>query len=341
MKRVNKIQLLFTIFFSILFVNFSQSQIPPKNDLEDLNLLGEVKSLQQNKFELSSKSGELKKGRIIEDNDSNIHLVFDKVGNIIEKKSRNYKYPNGFEKFSYEYDSRGNKIEKIFYTPDGNLNTKYSYKYNVNGNIIEMSISFPEGRLGNKYAYKYDRKSNLIEYNDYLGKKLNQKTIFIYDENGNEVEEAIYDSKDNLKNKWTKKYDAKGNLVESIHYFANGKIDSKTIYKNDTKNNVIEEIITDSNNSLLSEEYSKYDIDGNKIEVKMNVPSYGGMKVKTVYKYDNRGNIVEQINNSSMGGKKKRGINKFEYDKNNNWIKTIYFDRNKPFGMIERIIEYY
>lgn len=341
MKKVNKIQLLFTVFSFLLFINFSQSQIPPKNDLEDLELIGKVKSLIQNEYEVSLKSGELIKGEIINDNGSNFHLVFDEFGNKIQEISRNSKYLNGFEKFTYEYDSKGNKIEKIYYTPDGSFNTKYSYKYDDNGNIIEMSDSFSEGYLGNKYTYKYDEKENLVEYNDYLGRKLDEKYIFEYDENGNEIEENWYNSNGNLVKKWIKKYDDKGNIIENIFYYSEGKIDSRTIYKYDTNNNILEEIITDSNNNILSEEYNKYDNNGRIIEVKMNVPSYGDMKVKTLYKYDDKGNLIEQINNSSMGGRITKGKKKFEYDKNNNWVKTIFFSGNKPLGLIERIIEYY
>lgn len=341
MKKVNKILLLFTVFSFLLFSNFSQWQIPPKNDLEDLELIGKVKSLIQNKYELSLKSGELIKGEIINDNDSNIHLVFDEFGNKTQEISRNSKYSNGFEKYTYEYDSKGNKIKKKFYTPDGNLNTIYSYKYDDNNNIIEESISFPNGHLGNKYTYKYDKNGNLIEYKNHLGNTFNRVTIFLYDENGNLIEETLNDPDGNLINKWTKEYDEKGKLIKSVYYYSSGKIDNKKVYKYDTNNNLTEEIITDSNNNVLGEEYHKYDENGRKIEVKMNLPSYGGMKVKSFYKYDDKGNLIEQIDNTSMGFEKKKITTKFEYDEYKNWIKTTYFKKNKPYGIIERSIEYY
>lgn len=341
MKKVSKIHLFFTSLFFLFILNSSHSQIPPKNDLEDLKLIGMVKSLKQNKYKLSSKSGELIKGSIINDNDSNIHFVFDEFGNKTQEVSRNSKYSNGFEKYSYEYDSRGNKITKKFYTPDGNLNTIYSYKYDDNNNIIEESISFPDGHLGNKYTYKYDKKENLIEYKNHLGNIFNRITIFLYNEKGNLIEESIKDSEGNLISKWTKEYDENGKIIKSVYYYSSGKIDNIKVYKYNTLNKVTEEIITDSDNNLLSEEYNQYDKNGRKIEVKMNIPSYGGMKVKSFYKYDDKGNIIEQIDNTSMGFEKKKIITKYEYDENNNWIKTIYFDRNKPYGMIERTIEYY
>lgn len=105
---------------------------------------------------------------------------------------------------------------------------------------------------------------------------------------------------------------------------------------------MIEKISRDSDGILVSEEYNKYDKNGNLIEEKINSPAiYGGVKIKTVYKYNNKGNIIEKIKSTSMGNQKNEDKIKYEYDKNNNWIKTIIFQGKKPLGMIERVIEYY
>lgn len=63
MKTINKIQFLLTIFSALLIVNFSFSQIPLKNDIEEMKLYGNVKSIILNTYELSFKNGLLQKGK--------------------------------------------------------------------------------------------------------------------------------------------------------------------------------------------------------------------------------------------------------------------------------------
>ena len=353
MKKVNTITFLLTILSLLLSVNFIQSQIPPKNDLEewglnweDATLKGQIKSINQDKYELSSKKNQKTKGRIIEDKESNDFVKYDKNGNIIEEKLG---INSDLIKYTYQYDERGNKIEKNRFTPDGKLNMKYIYEYDNEGKLVEFSDLFPDGKLANKYTYKYDERSNLIEYTDYLGASLDERDVYKYDTNGNEIETIYFDSKGSLKCKWEKSYDKKGNLTEEMFYLSNGELDYKTINKYDAIGNLIEDSSRDSKGKLLLKEIIKYDNLGNKVEVNITIPtkfeidrmSTGKMKVKTTFIYDDKGNVLEETTVTTKDFKKFKLNKKYEYDKNNNWIKRIIYLDKKPMSITERKIEYY
>jgi len=351
MKRVNKIRLLFTIFFFLLFVNFSFSQIPPKNDIEEMNLKGKVKSLKTNTYEVIKIKGEIHKGKIIVDYESSQYFLFDIEGNILEKSSYKYELDGSIDKYSYKYDDNGNKTEEnqYFYndTTEWKLSKKHIYKYDNKGNLIEEGDYFSgsiNSNITNKFTYKYDDKGNMIEQ-CYTHGYFKEIYTYVYDDKGNMIEENLYNysgSDDKVySTKQIYKYDNQGNKIEE-QFFQNKKVIYKSILKYDVNDNMIESISRDSDGILVGEEYNKYDNNGNLIEEKSNSPTmYGGVESKIIYTYNDKGNVIEKIKSSSMRNQKKEDKIKFEYDKNNNWIKTIFFDRNKPFGMIERIIEYY
>jgi hypothetical protein len=82
----------------------------------------------------------------------------------------------------------------------------------------------------------------------------------------------------------------------------------------DSNGHIIEHIIYNSDRSLNHKYISLYDDKGYEIE-DSNYKSDGSLDCKTTYKYD--------------------------YDKNNNWIRKIKFVNGKAKYITERVIEYY
>lgn len=64
-----------------------------------------------------------------------------------------------YNKFTYMYDDKGNKIQSNKYSSDGSLSLlfcKITYKYDENGNEIESNLYHSGDILDSKYTYKYD-----------------------------------------------------------------------------------------------------------------------------------------------------------------------------------------
>ncbi len=197
-----------------------------------------------------------------------------------------------------KFDESGNIIEENHYHIDGNLSDKSTFRYDDSGNQIETNSYNSDGDLEGKGSFKYDQKGNRIEGNYYnSGGSLFLKAIYNFDDMGNQIGENRYSS--------------------------DGSLISKEIYKYDTQNNKIEtndyDIIDDSITCKIT---SKYNEKGNLIEMnRINTDVLSFLNEKNIYKYDDRGRMLEQNSYKEEGPV----TYKFEYDFKNNWIKKIHY----------------
>ena len=89
--------------------------------------------------------------------------------------------------------------------------------------------------------YYFNDAGDVIEEAGYNSDgSLSYKWIYKYDSSGNKIEEAWYDSDGSLFVKYIYKYDSTGNMIESAVYESDGSLGSKWIYKHDSSGNVIE-----------------------------------------------------------------------------------------------------
>ena len=275
------------------------------------------------------------------------------------------------EKYS-RYDELGNLIEEIDYNEDGSLLSRNIYKYDLNRNIIE-NTSYNNEDFWLNEIYIYNDKDSLIEdsYCSEDGKvlrtqKLNEKEnrieAFSYNENGKPkiietttlnkngdlIEDIAYNDNDTIISKITIQYDEKGNDIgqfyklsgivhvnTTIHnvYDNNGNITKKTtydklhldstiiIFKYDDKNHMIEEF---SNYDSIKTTY-KYDEIGNIIE-RTEYNSKGKINYKEAYKFDNNGKKIESLIHSYDSQYVQH--RKFIYDNNGNIIEFIQLRKN-------------
>lgn len=106
------------------------------------------------------------------------------------------------------YDEAGNKSEESWFYEDGTLSRKYTYKYSQ------------DGRLSEQLIFKYAEDGALEE-----------KRISLCDEEGNVVETLCLDGEDQLLEGPTRyKYDEQGNEIEVAFYNSNGTLYSLTSY---------------------------------------------------------------------------------------------------------------
>ena len=94
----------------------------------------------------------------------------------------------------------------------------------------------------------------------------NCNKYYFFNEAGDVIEEALYNSYGSLREKEIYKYDASRNMIESVWYNSDGSLRYKTIYKYDSAGNMIEAASYGSDGSLCEKIIYKYDSSGNIIE---------------------------------------------------------------------------
>jgi len=317
------------IFFPLfVFLSFQHTnnlqESSRKSDLEGNGLKGRIKQVKENVYKAEDKLGVIVQGEKLSSPLSQNYIAkYDSRGNTIEwlqddrvnDNERNHK-------FTYQYDEQGNKLERKGYKFDGTLDAKWTYKYDKKGILLEENIYSPEGVLQITTKSTYNENGNKIEESSvYSNGSLNNKELFKYDEKGNLIElnrNSPWDSL-NFKGAYCCKvyhytYDDKSIKTSGTGYDSKGNI--SFISKFDSRKNLIE-----------SNSYNK--VDNKNIEY------------KTVYKYDDKRNVVEEKYDSSDGSFQGRIFFKYDYDKQNNWIKKIELESDIPKSITIREITYF
>lgn len=216
---------------------------------------------------------------------------YDNYGNMICYETA-YNYSG--DRYTYTYDSDGNKTSEISY--------RFNCFYDKDGNINYANVEFEEKSL-------YDSNGNEIYHEDADGNWIK----YTYDDNGNKIynessngnwKKYIYDNKGQLtytedsRGSWEKyTYDADGNIILQENVYGGWEK-----YTYDDNGN---EIFYETSDGIWKK--YKYDEKGQKTYWEYS----SGLWNKNVY--DDKGNIVFQENNEGKWGK-------YTYDDNNNMI---------------------
>jgi len=134
-------------------------------------------------------------------------------------------------------------------SPNGGL--KDVYLFNEAGNITgQLSVYKDDDREFTKLVNTYDKSGRKISAETYREGKLEKKTIFNYDDTGNNTQELEYNAAGKMVSEITKKYDAQGNLLELFGKPAapegsdrrpfQENLDYREFYKYDEYGNIIE-----------------------------------------------------------------------------------------------------
>jgi hypothetical protein len=91
---------------------------------------------------------------------------------------------------------------------------------------------------------------------------------------------------------------------------------------------------------LDSKRTYKYDDKGNKIE-ENSYKTDGSLNYRWTYKYDNKGNKIERNTYNSDGSLGDKTTYKYEFDKQGNWSKRIEVKDEMAKYILERQYEYY
>jgi hypothetical protein len=233
---------------------------------------------------------------------------------------------NDLEKLKLEKDIKSiiikefDALEKFGEIVEGNHQTPDAViKFNENGNILELKdcMLFEENfnnslrlQTSSITKYLYDGLS-LKEKNEYdKNGGLFQKWKYTTDTKGNILKEISYNKLGVENYRYVNKYDKLNNLIESIRYYPNSTKQDKFQYGSNVNDK--SEELTNGSDEILSK--IKHD-DG------------------TFHIY--KKGLLIQFNNT---------VNdytyKYSFDDNNNWIKRIEFENDKPIKITKREIEY-
>lgn len=266
----------------------------------------------------------------------------------------------------YKYDHLNNLLGSCSYYTDGRLSDSSIHEVDKMGNRTFWKI-FKGGTVPVwEYVREYDNVGNLLETNDFHNGKLELRHTYRYDDNSRCIKESDYDPYGRLKWEENTKYDAKGLKTESIDFNTVTGVETRFYYKYNEKGLPIEEYeYTGENTKKFKKKLTNYDADGNVIELKQysengillyegRFDKYGNHladvaynedgslhdKITAEYKYDSRGNEIEEALHYTDGSGA-ISIGKYEYDQKNNWIRKTVFEDGEATRLIEREITYY
>jgi len=223
-------------YFLILILSTSCSkEYVRKTDLEVMNLNGKVKSIMISQYKASSIGGVIKKEKV--DNSGNSvsidnQFFFNKKG--MKTEQREYLSDKINHRYLFQYDKNLNLIKKEYYNSKGELINESNFKniHNSNGELIEESEFMTDKQFKENWSQIIFKNKNKIKKNEYLGTEIYNSYEYQYDENGNNIQQIIYDTY--------------GTIIIKI----------KNTF--DDENNVIKETVFDKNNEVISQEKFEY-----------------------------------------------------------------------------------
>jgi len=351
---MNKTKTLLLVF---LFINYGFAQVCSeymfKNDWEKYNLKGNVKALKLalkiTNDKLWEKNLFLKYNPLFQnydakdDYDRNLFFQkFNTYGIMTEHAGQEISNLN-------EEITQGNilkfEIDSIDFINKQKIAKQYNFPFELNPN---KSHSYKKSKTTHKYEYKIENQKIAEEsyFDEYTSEefpeetpKLDRKTLFFYNSTGQINKKDIIIPEDEYNdNKTETYYDQEiynGNTLE-VHYVYNKKnqLIKITVYKN--KEFLYQESFMIENDKLIEMEklveskYTHNEFDTN----------------KTVYKYDDSGNVTNLTYYDNNVGEEVITSIKFEYtfDNNKNWILCKMYLNEKsetPDAIAERKVEYF
>ncbi len=299
----------FNLLFLLLVISTISEAQTYKNSLQENNLKGTVKTIEETEYGTIDEAGKIEK----ETNSSGSTIsTYNRNGNITEQKVVDSKGIMGF-KTCFEYENKLKTKENSFNSKN-KVTERWVATYNEKGKIKEAYRVF-EGKNIEKVINTYDNKGNILEEIWYMNDVISSKKVYIYSEGNKTIEIKSLDSLGKLMTKEISTYNAQGILLEENKFNYKDSLRGKTICIYNVKEQLIEEQSYGSKNTLES---------------------------RTIYVYDDKGNVMEEIEYDGKNQRTSNIKNTYTFDLQGNWIEKIEYDVEIKFGTIfKRKITYY
>lgn len=282
--------------------------------------------------------------------------------------SRGYKY--------YAYNEEGAPTLEV--NSEGYRDRyRITYTYGEDGRVVKTTRHFAFDGGSNVDTFTYDERGNLVckERRKVDGSSVS-KDHFIYDKKGRPIETVYYDENSKVVGRHTISYDEDNNIVRESKFDANGMLEEeicdtfsgetkvecikmeyqrdgsgykeRTTYNNSGQVTMIESYRLPED-TISSREVHIYDEKNNLTEIITYECCSDGMSLVSQmisYRYDDKGEMVEEALRSSDGSFNFSNTFVYSYDELGNWIRLIAYRASSdgeyiPDYIIERRIEYY
>lgn len=232
------------LLVSVCWLNCSFGTLPewvnPVADLDKMQVKGSVQFISQRVYELSKRGDTLKKRHLILDPLENWDLEFNKKGFVVEKKCYDaanrvlfyydYKYKKqsqlqrrnmydtkGYriEQLAYAYNALGQVAAESTYRSDNSLLVRYVHTYAAKGQLIQTDVHAPANvYTTSKYEFVYNKEGQLVEQHTYNQKDQKHQTdTYSYDENGFEKVHTMSNHLDKFTFTSHTQHDEDGNIM--------------------------------------------------------------------------------------------------------------------------------
>lgn len=248
-------------------------------------------------------------------------------------------YPGkGKKKDIYTYDKKGRLILLRRYDERGKVNRSSQYRYNQQNKIHKTTVK-GEG-YASEFYHDYDASGRLISINRRVTKgkekgKLDSKSVYIYDDRNNIIQEDSYNSKNKHVTSTYYTYDQNNNCIGQLYYYVdreNDKGNGKR-YKRNAEGKIIETTIITNGEPNPDVEYSTYRNsllvarDDKASHMEWKYDSYGNETEATILMKGTNALIVKKIT--------------YVYDSKGNWTEKTFYNNDVISERIKRVIEYY
>jgi len=327
--------------FSIVGCSSVQTLTIQEDDRTQMNLAGEVKSVESELYNLIPEKDTFRIGEKINglSIDRNSLIKFNEKGNITSSKEF---LSNGdvSEETIYTYDKTNRLVHRREIDNYGKGSFyDYNFSFNSVDSIIKVVISNPE--FERIHQINRDDKNRIIE-----SKIIQNDTVIAiytrgYDENGNIIEEKEY-RKDNIPVKITSRTFDRRNLKQSEQITEYNKWDTVSYqrkYSYDSDLNLVEE--TEYQNDTVSVKTVNKYFENGELQETRNEPIGSVYAVITTRKFNEKGDLTEHSRKSGDKSNADLWMYKYKYDSIGNWIEKLEFKNGEPLRIVKRSIEYY
>lgn len=195
---------------------------------------------------------------------------------------------------------------------------------------VKYVFGKPKKVLRDKTGMQYDKEGNKVkEINFDNAGQVTSVCESKYDQNNREISLVGYDGEGKMKSKDTYEYDDRGDLVEEISYYSwRGRPDTDTdkyAYKYDENNNKVGKVSLVDSKEIRKEEY-RYDEKGNLAE-EINYNHTGEeVFLRHLYGYDDKGNETSAItyDGEEVTEDNLRWVFTYSYDDKGNLVSRLW-----------------
>jgi YD repeat-containing protein len=310
----------------------------------ELNLKGNVRSVETDRFHISTKSYRLLPGgnrELLQDFDpiattepspSLFSLErLDEQGRVIEDVDvdRPLIDQEAYKRL-YTYNDFGRLAEIVDYDENNHVENTWRYAYSADEKKVSEEGWSATGHLWTRSEFdEHENRVRLTWFRDDGAPEREQNWRYQYSGEGNVTEQLLVPP-DEPQMTYRSVFirDDGGRLREQVHYWPDGSLKEKKVF--DESGVLREEQFSFGRGDLR---ISRFDSHGRELQISIFVPagflSSRGTDDVTTFAYDLHGNLIEIDTTASDGTLRRKVTSAYRYDEKGNWVERTEVELNQ------------